>query len=452
MQCSQLTRLILFEADTIRRVVYGSANFTYPALCSEAQNGNVEALVVLPPIGAKSFDLRRFVDPCSNAHRLSSDDELRTDTREPVSSADALRPICLREAIVESDRLTLHGKFPEDFPNSTAVTHLQLTDSSTQEFETTRDSQSTLSAKLPTRLLPILRQSSSLVCLKDLATGEELSNTLLITNLVDIETHESVRQERHIREAKESASQFFAVLNDLLRDGDNAALLTFLSFCDIPLVNAPGLAVFRQRPVWEGREGMRSLGERNLQICKTLHEATLRFFDRHFKKLQRHAKTRLLEGIPNFLHIFLSMGNLLRTQIERTILGLEAKSSRITVEEWADCKQFWDIYFRRFQMLMECLWDDYLKRIASKYKRGDIEQEFGPDLAAIHEICDEMIRFRDRIEQVRLTKRIVYGYFHSVVHPDNWKRLAADVEMRRRQVEFAVLARNEHSIPQASAV
>jgi hypothetical protein len=44
--------------------------------------------------------------------------------------------------------------------------------------------------------------------------------------------------ERHFREAKESASQFFTVLNELLRARDTTTLLTFLSFCDIPLLNA----------------------------------------------------------------------------------------------------------------------------------------------------------------------------------------------------------------------
>ena len=194
---------------------------------------------------------------------------------------------------------------------------------------------------------------------------------MLVTNLLDIESHEAVREERRFREAKESASRFFAVLNDLLRAGDNAALLSFLSFCDIPLVNEPGPIAFRQRPVWEGRESMRSLGERNLQICKSLHEATLRFLDRHLRKLQRHAQTRLLDGIPNFLHIFLSMGNLLRTQIERTILGLEAKPS-VTVDEWADCRQLWDTYYERFGVLMRRFWDDYLRRISSENKRKDM--------------------------------------------------------------------------------
>jgi len=96
---------------------------------------------------------------------------------------------------------------------------------------------------------------------------------------------------------------------------------------------------------------MRLLGERNLQICRTLHEATLSFFDRHFNKLKQHTKTRMLDGISNFLHIFLSMGNLLRTQVERIVLGIESKTSPLTPREWADCRELCDIYFARFRML-----------------------------------------------------------------------------------------------------
>ena len=70
---------------------------------------------------------------------------------------------------------------------------------------------------------------------------------------------------------------------------------------------------------------MRHLGERNLQICKTLHEATLKFFERHLKKLKRHTESLALDGIANFLQIFLSMGSLLRMQIERVVIALETR-------------------------------------------------------------------------------------------------------------------------------
>lgn len=438
-------KAIIFVSGTLHRLIYGSANFTSAALMSEAKRGNVEALIALPPLG-KVFDPKRFIDPCNSAYHLPSDGALQTDTSERSCWQDEARPVRLREAILETDRLSLHGEFPENL--SGCLTELKIPGAPSQSCTMTRESKERGSSRPPEKLITLLRQQSTVICLRDEATGTQLSNAILVTNLVDIETHQDVRQERHFREAKESASQFFTVLNELLRSGDTTTLLTFLSFCDIPLLNVPRISAFRQRPVWEGQEGMRSLGERNLQICKTLHEATLNFFDRHFKKLKRHAKTRMLDGIPNFLHIFLSMGTLLRTQVERTQMGIDAKTSRLTVTEWADCREMWNVYFARFRKLLECLWNDYLKRMSSEYRRNDIEREFGPDLEAVHELCDAMIQFRERIKLLQTAKNVRYGYFQCVLGPDRWKRFSNEVQTMQKQVEFGVLGRNEHVAPQ----
>jgi HKD family nuclease len=438
-------KAIIFVSGSLRRLVYGSANFTSAALMSEAKSGNVEALIAMPPLG-KVLDPKRFIDPCNSAYHLPSDDALQTDKSERPGWQDEMRPVRLREAILETDRLSLYGEFPENL--SDCGTELKIPGASSQYCRMTRESKERGFSRIPDKLITLLKQLSTVISLKDEATGKQISNAILVTNLVDIETHENVRQERHFREAKESASQFFIVLNELLRSGDTANLLTFLSFCDIPLLNVPRISAFRQRPVWEGREGMRSLGERNLKICRTLHEATLSFFERHFRKLKRHAKTQMLDGIPNFLHIFLSMGNLLRTQVERTLLGIEGKTSRVTVAEWADCRELWDVYFARFRTLMECLWNDYLRRMSTEYKRKDIEREFGPDLEAVHDLCDAMIQFRERIKVLQKAKGMQYGYFHCVLGPDRWKRYSNEVQRMQQQVEFGVLGRTEHVPPQ----
>jgi HKD family nuclease len=439
---------IIFVSGKSQWVIYGSANFTSAALICDAKRGNVETIIALPPLGTKVLDPKRFIDPCNSAHRPLNDNALRTDTREPLDSQKELRPVSLREAILASDRLSLYGEFPDNIVLSSIRTHLKIPSSPSQDLEMTLESKFCALSRVPERLLPVLKQKSSTVCLIDQITGEQLSNLVLVTNLVDVDTHESIMHERSFRGAKESAHRFFAVLNELLRDGDTTALLTFLSLCDIPLLNVPRLSAFRQRPVWEGREGMRLLGERNLQICRTLHEATLSFFDRHFKKLKQHTKTRMLDGISNFLHIFLSMGNLLRTQVERIVLGIESKTSPLTPREWADCRELCDIYFARFRMLLECLWNDYLKRMRYENGRKDIEREFGPDLEAIHDMCDEMIRFRERIKSLQRKGAIKFGYFHCVLADNRWKRFSNDVRAIQREVEFGVLGRNERAIPQ----
>lgn len=260
-----------------------------------------------------------------------------------------------------------------------------------------------------------------------------------------------------MREATESAGQFFAVLNDLIRAGNDDALLTFLSLCDISLMNLPRSSVRRTRPVWKGQEGMRQLGERNLQICRNLHSAIRGFFERHAKKLKRHAESLALDGASNFLHIFLTMGGLLRWQVEGLVIALEAHQRDISPQEWSQFRAFWDVYFLMFSNLMECLWDDYVKPLGGARNRKDIEQEFGPDLDAIHELCDSMILYRERIERVRNEKclrrepggrKIPIGSFHLVLGPVNWQRYAIAVQTRQVNVERAVLGHMDHHVPE----
>ena len=95
---------------------------------------------------------------------------------------------------------------------------------------------------------------------------------MLITNLVEFRTGQSLRRARHIREAQENVDQFFQVLNELLTGSDESALLVFFNLCDIPILEATGPGIFRrERPQWDGGESMRSLGKRNLVVYRGTH-------------------------------------------------------------------------------------------------------------------------------------------------------------------------------------
>ena len=171
------------------------------------------------------------------------------------------------------------------------------------------------------------------------------------------------------------------------------------------------------------------------------------FVDRHFKKLKKHTQALSIAGLSNFLHIFLSMGALLRMQIERAVIALEEKPNVVSTEEWFECRNLWDIYFLKFRDLMACLWDEYLERMKSDYNRDELLEEGGQDFDAIHELSDSMIKIRDRIEQVRLTKctqpqtggkRKPYQYFYSVLNPASWHDYAVYVQSRQHSVDLAI--------------
>ena len=100
---------------------------------------------------------------------------------------------------------------------------------------------------------------------------------------------------------------------------------------------------------------------------------------------------------------------------------------------------------------MACLWDEYLERMKSDYKREELLAEAGQDLDAIHELSDSMIKIRERIEQVRLTKCIqpqsdgrqkAYQYFYSVLNPASWHDYATYVQSRQHSVDVAILGQS----------
>lgn len=449
-------KAMVFESGQTRTLVYGSANFTSPALLTHGKSGNIETVVVVPDISAKTLDSRRFCDPSGSAYQLRSPDQLQSAPRDDEEYPPAM-PVRLIEAVLADDKLMMLARIPVEIGIEMVAARLHVQGSRGQVLPLTRLSDQRFSAAVSERIVSRLQELSTLVSIETFNGHEQLSNLVFLTNLLDIKTQNSVRRERHIQEAMQSAGQFFSVLNDLLRAGDDAALLMFLNFCDIPLVNAPRPPALRNRPVWEGQDGMRHLGERNLQICKTLHEATLKFFERHLRKLKRHTETLALDGIANFLQIFLSMGSLLRMQIERVVIALETRSTGVPPQSWWESRELWDVYFLKFRELTECLWDHYLKPLTSECARKDIQQEFGQDVEAIHELCDAMILYRERIEKVRNEKcvvrseldgrKILLAYGRSVLEPATWLRYTSTVQQRQRNVDNAVLGHTHHPLP-----
>ena len=441
-------KAIVFDSGPTKTIVYGSANFTTPALLMHGKAGNIETMVVVPHIAVNDFNSRIFCDPSRSAHLLRTPDQLKSAPREKPDHAPPM-PIRLIEAVLDEHNLMMSLDPASAGWNSMILARLHLNGSRGLSLPVSRAGKSRLVATVPEKTLAHLQESSSLVSLET-TDQEQLSNYVFLTNLIDIKTQNNVRRERRIVEATQSAGQFFAVLNDLLR-GEDSALLTFLSFCDIPLVNAPRPPGNRARPVWDGQDGMRHLGIRNLEICKTLHEATLRFFDRHLRKLKRHMAALTLDGVSNYLQIFLSMGSLLRMQIERVIIALEADEHDISTETWGECRDLWDVYFIMFRELMECLWEGYLQPLRSEHSHEDIQQQFGQDLDAIDELCNAMIQYRLRIEKIRtdkcLSRRpgkspIPFGYFDCVLGPEKWKRYMGNVQQCQQCVEITVLGQS----------
>ena len=120
------------------------------------------------------------------------------------------------------------------------------------------------------------------------------SNSLLITNLLDIKTGHNVIRQRYVREAEQSAEQFFAILRELTSGDDDETLKNFLNYLTSPSPSCLSSIYYRGRVPLGIRRGYRSLGEKNLRIFANLHEAVLGFIDRHFRRLKRHTQKHIL--------------------------------------------------------------------------------------------------------------------------------------------------------------
>lgn len=443
-------KAIVFETDDVCYLYFGSANFTSPALFKTIKYGNAETLLFLPEISSEDLQPQKLFDPENTAVPLKDKSNLKSsisDTAEFETKESFL--IKLLEATVNGEKIDIKAAFNQTSDFDRLLATLTFSNQAYKEYEVFKEREQDFYIRLSEEDFRRLNSQSTVIQLRtekdNIVIGE--SNHLLVVNLKDIKTDRPVRRERYIKEAQQSAEQFFAVLRDLLGSSDNEALLSFLNFCDIPFCGASRPAFFRPAKTMWDANGMRNLGERNLKIHTELHGASIAFYDKHFKKLQRHINNRDLTSAPNFLHIFLAMGGVLRSQVERIITGLAAKNTPLTREEWSSCRNHLDTYYDRFKQLMNCLWNEYLSPILREYEIEEIREQFSPDLEPIHDLCVEMLAYRERLESLRNTKlrlvnpsgqKIVPNYFNCLLDSNRWDRFANGVQKDLTNLEKAV--------------
>jgi hypothetical protein len=428
-------------------LVFGSANFSSPALLRTFKTGNAEILLKLPDLSVKDFQPQLFFDPEKTALRLTDGSILQgiENNEEKIVEERRSYKINLIEATfndLENGNVTIRAKIPLEFRFNEIFAKLTFSNGFSYSARIQNREEDTYVLSISQETKRHLNEGSTIVEIEVLQNGNLIaqSNSLLVTNLKDIKTDKPVRRERYLKEAQQSAAQFFSVLQELLKANDKESILTFLNFCDIPLGSFDRPAFLRSiRPVWDGGEGMRKLGDKNLKIYTELHPAVLYFFDKHFKKLQRHVQQKDIHGMANFFHIFLAMGSVLQSQIERIVQGLESKTTPITIAEWTECREKADIYLGRFRELMECLWRDYLSQMAKGYKRSEIRERFLPDYEAINKLVTGIMKSKDRVEKIRGTSLKLKahnggittpGYFNCKFKLENWSRYSNQINQQ----------------------
>ena len=130
-------KAMVFESGQTRTLVYGSANFTSPALLTHGKSGNIETVVVVPDIPAKTLDSLRFCDPSGSAYHLQSPDQLQSAPRDDEKYLPAM-PVRLIEAVLADDKLMMLARIPVEIGIEMVAARLHVQGSRGQVLPITR--------------------------------------------------------------------------------------------------------------------------------------------------------------------------------------------------------------------------------------------------------------------------------------------------------------------------
>ena len=438
-------KAIALQTSTGCLFAFGSANCTTPALLNCARQSNVETLMTIQlSAGETTRFIPRLLDPGNNAQRLTKPSQLISVPIEKNDDYSEGFPIEIIEA--EADKQQILVWLAQPLRRSGLRARLEFSAGRFVRSPIKGIDSSEVGIVVDEEVAKRLSQIPTVLSLED-PDGTRQSNRILITNLLDVQTGMNARKSRYVKEAEQNAAGLLSVLNDLRSGTDEDALRTFLAFCDIPLI-------LESRPGWrpltkhlnDSREGMRSLGQHDFKIALSLHELALSFCERHFRKLRRHTSDRSPDGIPNFLHIALAIGGILESQINRALSGLEARV-QVTVEEWAAFRDICDSYFSHYHDLTALIWGGYLSKMIREFPAERIREAFDPELQPLSDLAQQMLSFKERVENLRATKCLMstsgkkgipFGYFQSVFSDQRWPKYAGDMRSMHALISGAI--------------
>ena len=419
----------------------GSANFTSAALRRTATNGNLEVLLCYPPVGTKQVTPKLWFDPDETSVVLRDANQLltATDNTDESSTPPISYPFRITESQVEEGwlRLKVTGQI-----SSAVGCRIVQGDNRPFHLSVETTGAGLLRCCLDEANQKRLRTAPALAQLGLNSAGNwtPQSNPVLITNLQDIVTGRDVRRERQIREARESPQRFMDVLTVLCSGDDEERLKQFLTYCDIP-IDLPA-RLLRRRATTSNAAGLgddrfKISGAKNLRHFEVLHEAVMDFAYRHQRRLNKHVERGTAKGIPNFLHILLTIGNLLLSQIERIIAALEADEKlEVSPDRWHQVRDNLDAYYRVLEELFEMTAVDYLDALLDASSPSKINGEFLESMPDLNAVLHRALTNRERLIQLQQTRLVVMtpsgpvtgpGFFSSILSPAKWSGFVSEI-------------------------
>jgi len=434
-------KAIIIKSKDSYLLGFGSANFTSPAMFRTAMDGNVEIFLVVNGL-SNDFIPEQLFDPGNTAVHLDNKEMLNSSYTGSDTYTSTSHGIHLGEATLVEDKIYISAVIPSGIDQNSVKVRLSFKEDSDMLWPVTTLEDNSIFSQVTSRGIQLINKASTLIRIE--ANQQDngnpiLSNTILITNLVDIHSGKNLRKERHIEEAQQSTVQFFNVLQELVNWGSESELLTFLKFCNIQVMEALRPILFSSGITreWDISRGMRNLGERNLFVFNNLHETAIQFVDRHINKLQQHVDYGSVNGIPNFIHIMLAIGGVISVQIERTIRGFEEKQEPLSIQEWYDFRQKYHEYFDKYRQLIDIFCFQYVRNMISTYGLDEVQKRFGPDIRDIQDMLRKVLTYREKIESLRTRKLkvktdsgnlVIPKYFHwCILAEEQWIELKNEI-------------------------
>jgi hypothetical protein len=412
----------------------GSANFTQAALRRTATNGNMEVLLVYPPIPASKLKLKEWFDPQGSSVRLRTADQLQSALEN--TDEDAAPPVSysvrLDSAIVEDEWLILSSSSP--LPEGLFCRIIQA-EYRPIVIPTEPAGLGRLRCRLDEGLQSKLRKAPAIAQLGTFIAEAwtERSALSLVANIVDSDSGRDLRRERQIKEARQSPQKFISVLNALANGDDEERLKQFLTYCDIP-IDLP-VRLFR-RPAGPGGPpspppaSFSMSGARHLRHFELLHEAAMDFARRHHRRLERHVERGTAKGVGNFLHILLTVCGLIVSQIERLAAAMEAEDKlEIVPDRWRQVRDNLDDYYSELEKLLHVTAVDYLDALIDGSSLAKFQAEFAEQMPEILSVFDRMKKCRARLVDLQKSRLVVLtnagpvqnpGFFSCTLSAGKW--------------------------------
>jgi HKD family nuclease len=444
---------IAISKDNTCLLAFGSANFTSPALMRVAESGNAELLLLHSRLPSAEIQLESLFNPLENGYRLLDDGTLQTAPRQSIEGCTFSNKTILHCAEFVENVIRFRASIHCDLEFDEMAGKIQFQDEAYKMVSIHHNHDDEYYTESLETVAGRLSDASSIMTIQTLLNHKivDESNPVLVVNLIDIKSGKHVRRERFIKEAQQGSIEFFRILENLIKEGDEEPLITFFNFCDIPITDATRSYYPKGgRSVWDGGKGMKCFGEKNLKIFNNLHDSAMSFYMRHFKKLQRHVRNGSINGVINYLHIFLAMGGVLQSQVERLMLGFEAKSTPLDIDTWYQYRKIIDTYFLKFKELMSCLNDNYMPKLFLSYDRSTIIEKFDPDLQPIKDLCTDMLAFQSRMDLIlnsnlrikSQTRKVFLPSYsqYNVFFPDNWVKYEVEQDDKMRSVLLRLTA------------